>query len=124
MSIEWEAGLEWVAYKGHMTERDLGVPSRAMDPGFQERRGWIYGLLCANEVTMSLGKIVGFEDDPEERPYKVGVIVPGKDFELFAFSLLAPAQHEQADLVQAIEVWIKHNHRNVPIPVIVLDMGE
>lgn len=124
MSIEWEAGLEWVAYKGHMTERDLGVPSRAMDPGFQERRGWIYGLLCGNEVTMHLGKIVGFDDEPDERCYKVGVIAPKEDYDLFAFSLFAPVQHEQADLVQAIEVWIKHNHRNVPIPVIVLDMGE
>jgi hypothetical protein len=123
MSIEWEAGLEWVAYKGWMTERDLGVPSRAMDPGFQERRCWIYGLLCGNEVTMSLGKIVGFDDDPEERPYKVGVVVPKEDHELFAFSLIAPISHDQSDLVQAIEAWIRHNHRNVPMPVIVIEMG-
>ena len=56
MSIEWEAGLEWAAYKGWMTERDQGVPSRAMDPGFQERRGWIYSLLCADEVRVSIAK--------------------------------------------------------------------
>jgi len=124
MSVEWEAGLEWVAYKGQMTERDLGVPSRAMDPGFQERRGWIYGLLCAEEVTVRIRQIVGFKDHPDERPYNVGVVAPNEEYGLFAFSLVAPPKHDRVDLMRAVEAWIRHNHRNVPMPVIVIEMNE